>query len=291
MNSPEVSIAMPFYNSSDTIAVSVRSLLNQTFENFELLLCDDGSSDNSLEIVRQFSDPRIVCWSDGQRRRLPARLNQCIDRARAPLFARMDSDDVACPDRLARQLEFLGNHPEVDLCGGGFVSIGKHSTPLWVYRPATDHSDIVRAPYLGFPMPHNTWMGPTDWFRKWRYTEVTYGRSAHLAEDQELLIRSYKDSTFANLPETLVGYRQETVPLKKLYRYKLLWVRYICESEGCPETLVGKLRLILTQGVRFTANCVAKVLGPGSTLCRQGAFPLSVTEKERWNELLLQLSA
>jgi glycosyltransferase involved in cell wall biosynthesis len=62
---------------------------------------------NGLAIARSFRDPRVICWSDGRRRRLAARLNECIDRARGLYLARMDADDIAYPDRLARQLAFL----------------------------------------------------------------------------------------------------------------------------------------------------------------------------------------
>ena len=82
MPNPTISIAMPFFNGARTLDRAIRSMLQQSFEDFELLLCDDGSSDNSAEVVRSFKDPRIVFWSDGGRRRLAARLNECIDRAR-----------------------------------------------------------------------------------------------------------------------------------------------------------------------------------------------------------------
>ena len=82
MREPLVSIAMPFYNCEKTLAQSVRSILWQTWQNWELLLCDDGSADASLAAARVFRDPRIEVWSDGRRRALGARLNECIARAR-----------------------------------------------------------------------------------------------------------------------------------------------------------------------------------------------------------------
>ena len=102
MTNPIITIAMPFYNSAATLELSIRSLLNQSYSDFELLLCDDGSDDQGLAIAHSFDDPRMVCWSDGRRLRLAARLNECIDRARGRYLARMDADDIAYPDRLAR---------------------------------------------------------------------------------------------------------------------------------------------------------------------------------------------
>ena len=115
MSNPVITIAMPFYNSAATLELSIRSLLNQSYGDFELLLCDDGSDDQGLAIARSFDDPRVICWSDGRRLRLAARLNECIDRARGLYLARMDADDIAYPDRLRQQLDFLsdsrGNRP------------------------------------------------------------------------------------------------------------------------------------------------------------------------------------
>src|ERR1700733_14082702 len=121
MTNPIITIAMPFYNSAATLELAIRSLLNQSYGNFELLLCDDGSDDQGFAIARSFDDPRLICWSDGRRLRLAARLNECIDRARGLYLARMDADDIAYPDRLARQLAFLGSHPDVDLCSAGIM--------------------------------------------------------------------------------------------------------------------------------------------------------------------------
>jgi glycosyltransferase involved in cell wall biosynthesis len=106
MSAPLVSIAMPFYNAERTIGASIRSILLQSHSNWELLLCDDGSTDASRELARAFNDPRIVVWGDHRRLQLGARLNECIERARGDYVARMDADDIAYPRRLEKQLTF-----------------------------------------------------------------------------------------------------------------------------------------------------------------------------------------
>ncbi len=227
MPDPVITIAMPFYNSAATLELSIRSLLNQSYGDFELLLCDDGSNDQGLAIAHSFDDPRLVCWSDGRRLRLAARLNECIDRARGRYLARMDADDIAYPDRLARQLAFLETNTEVDLCSAGAMVFGKHGRPLWRFNPAQDHDGITRSPFRGFPLWHPLWMGHIEWFRRWRYEETAW-----LAQDQELLLRSYRLSRFANLPEILLGYRRERVTLRKLFRYKLLHIEYVSRQPG-----------------------------------------------------------
>jgi glycosyltransferase involved in cell wall biosynthesis len=286
MSHPIITIAMPFYNSAATLELSIRSILNQSYGNFELLLCDDGSDDLGLEIARSFDDPRVICWSDGRRLRLAARLNQCIDRARGKYLARMDADDIAYPDRLAQQLDFLSNHPEVDVCGAGAVVFGTRGRPLWRFSPAEEHDAITRSPFRGFPLWHPLWMGRTEWFRRWRYEE-----SAWLAQDQELLLRSYRLSRFANLPQVLLGYRRERVTLKKLFRYKLLLIQYVYRQPGTAPNHWQEIQLLTITAARFAANCVALFGGFEHRLGHQAAKAPTVAELAEWRRVWHLLSA
>jgi glycosyltransferase involved in cell wall biosynthesis len=286
MPDPIITIAMPFYNSAATLELSIRSLLNQSYSDFELLLCDDGSNDQGLAIARSFDDPRLVCWSDGRRLRLAARLNECIDRARGRYMARMDADDIAYPDRLARQLTFLGDNTEVDLCSAGAMVFGKHGRPLWRFSPAQDHAGITCSPFRGFPMWHPLWMGHIEWFRRWRYEETAW-----LAQDQELLLRSYRLSRFANLPEVLLGYRRERVTLRKLLRYKMLHIKYVSRQPGAVAGGWQKLHLLTISGARFAANCVAHLNGLEHRIGHQAAEVPTATELADWLSLWHLLSA
>lgn len=285
MPTPVITVAMPFFNSAATMELAIRSLLHQSYSDFELLLCDDGSDDHGLAIARSFDDPRIIAWRDGRRRRLAARLNECIDRARGRFLARMDADDISYPDRFAAQLAFLTSHPEVDLCGAGALVFGKRGRPLWLYRPAAEHKAITRSPFRGFPMWHPVWMGHTEWFRRWRYQE-----SAWLAQDQELLLRSYLGSHFANLPQTLLGYRKERVSLLKLYRYKLLHIRYVHSQPGGRLSAWTQLQLLLISTARFAANCVSALTGTDRRIAHQAAQKPTEEELEEWRQLWLLLS-
>ena len=286
MPSPVITVAMPFHNSAATLELSIRSLLNQSYGDFELMLCDDGSQDQGLAIAHSFDDPRLVCWSDGRRRRLAARLNECIDRARGRYLARMDADDLAYPDRLAMQLAFLEAHTEVDLCSAGAIVFGKHGHPLWRFSPALDHEGITRSPFRGFPLWHPLWMGRIEWFRHWRYEETAW-----LAQDQELLLRSYRVSRFANLPQVLLGYRRERVTLKKLFHYKLLHIKYVCRQPGAAGNGWQTSQLLTISGARFAANCVAQLGGLECRLGHQAAKALSAEEIAEWRSLWHLLSA
>jgi glycosyltransferase involved in cell wall biosynthesis len=280
-----ISIAMPFFNSAATLELSVRSILNQSYGDFELLLCDDGSDDHGLAIAHGFDDPRVICWSDGRRLRLAARLNECIDRSRGLYLARMDADDIAYPDRLARQLAFLQAHADVDLCGAGVMIFGRHGRPLWRFDPALEHEDVVRSPFRGFPLWHPVWMGRIEWFRRWRYEETAW-----LAQDQELLLRSYRLSRFANLPQVLLGYRRERITLKKLFYYKMLHIKYVWRQPKAVPTVRRKLQLLAVIAARFAANCLAVSLGFERRLGHQAARTPTDAELAAWRALWRLLS-
>lgn len=198
---PLVSIALPAFNAEKTIGDALASILLQTFENWELLLIDDGSKDRTLDIVKCFSDPRIRVFADGMNKGLPTRLNEAVDLASGKYFARMDNDDISFPERLQKQVDHLEAHPEIDLLGTkalAFVSPG-NATGFFPFRQT--HEAICSRPWNGFYLPHPTWMGKTAWFRKYRY------RLVDRAEDQDLLLRSYSESCFECLPEVLFAYR------------------------------------------------------------------------------------
>ncbi len=119
---PTISILLPAFNAGQTLDLALRSLCGQTFSDFGILLLDDGSDDDTAEIARAFSDPRVRVIQDGLKLGLARRLNMGIELARGRYIARMDADDVSFPERLARQVAFLEAHPDVDLVrmpGGG----------------------------------------------------------------------------------------------------------------------------------------------------------------------------
>src|SRR5688572_16445446 len=112
MHSPLISVVMPVYNSEMYLSTAIDSILSQTCEDFELLIFDDGSNDDSWKIIRQYAqlDKRIVPFRSDTNSGYVVHLNEGVLRAKGEFIARMDSDDIALPDRLALQLEFLRNN-------------------------------------------------------------------------------------------------------------------------------------------------------------------------------------
>jgi glycosyltransferase involved in cell wall biosynthesis len=164
-----VSVIMPFLNGADAFKAALQSIMNQTYGDWELLLCDDGSTDASLATARGLRDQRVTVWSDGRSQGLAGRLNECIDRARGEYIARMDADDVSYPDRLRRQVAFLDKHPDVDLVGCRMLIFGEDGSPLGKRAVPPDHEQIVSDPARGFRVAHPTWLARASWFRQYRY--------------------------------------------------------------------------------------------------------------------------
>src|SRR6267378_470814 len=200
---PLVSVVLPVYNAGQTLPQALASIRLQTFREWELILIDDGSTNDCMAGFVA-SDDRIRVVQDGRNLGLAARLNQGIDLARGKYLARMDQDDVAYPSRLERQVEFLERNPNVDLAGTKAIVFRDEGHPVGLFPFRATHAEICAHPWNGFYLPHPTWMGRIEWFHRHRYTIPELVR----AEDQDLLLRAYDSSRFACVDEILFGYRK-----------------------------------------------------------------------------------
>jgi glycosyltransferase involved in cell wall biosynthesis len=204
---PYISVLMPVYNAERYIAEAVESILAQTYRNFEFIIIDDGSTDRSLAILERYAaeDTRIRLSS-----RLNAgylvRLNEMVDEARGNLIARMDADDIAMPERFARQIAFLDVHPEVVAVGSRTLAIDSDGDPLAEFCKIQDHEEIDRAhleAHGGF-ICHPAAMIRAGAIR----TVGGYHPQTWPTEDLDLWLRLAEIGRLANLPEMLLKYRQ-----------------------------------------------------------------------------------
>lgn len=223
--SPKVSIALPLYNGEATILSSITSIVLQSYQNWELIVLDDGSTDNGPEIVKAIADPRIRFVQDNSNRGISFRLNQALELATGKYFARMDADDIAFPERIERQVHFMESRPDIDLVATEILVFGNDGDVKGRVRGKECHDDITRKPWNGFYMPHPTWLGHIEWFRRHGYRT-----SADKAEDQDLLFRAYLVSRFACIPEVLLGYRQDTRSLTKMFTARRVLTRSFIET-------------------------------------------------------------
>lgn len=219
---PLVTVAMPVYNAGRYLRLAVLSIVRQTFTSWELLIIDDGSTDNALQDIADIDDTRIKIFRDGKNRGLAARLNEAADMARGQYFARMDQDDVSYPERFARQITALQNDPELDLVATRAITIDENDNATGLHPYAIRHEEICAQPWRGFYLPHPTWMGRIEWFRKHRYTVP----GPYFCEDQELLLRSYRESRLSTINQILFGYRiRARVNWRKLAKTRLTILR------------------------------------------------------------------
>lgn len=194
---PRVTVGIPFFNEEDYLGAAVRSILEQTVDDLEVLLVDDGSTDHSLSIARSFDDPRVIVHSDGQRRHLPARLNEITRRARGELIARMDADDVVHPRRLAAQLEVLTRDPSCDAVGTWAALVDESGEILAVNEAAPIPCTPRTALESGL-ISHATMVARREWLRSNPYDE-----RLTRAEDRDLWCRTVRTSSFAVVREPL----------------------------------------------------------------------------------------
>lgn len=140
-NNPEISIVMSVYNGEKYLYESVRSILGQTYENFEFIIIDDGSNDKSGKIISEFDDNRIKLIKRTNHG-LAASLNYAVKNASGRIIARMDADDIAYPERLSMQYKYLESNEECVMVGSNADIIDKAGNYLYTSKLPADHKDI-----------------------------------------------------------------------------------------------------------------------------------------------------
>jgi glycosyltransferase involved in cell wall biosynthesis len=282
---PLVTVAMSAYNASGTIDLALRSILTQTYPNWELILVDDGSTDRTAEIVSHVKDSRIrFIQEPSGNMGLAARLNQCVRLARGQYIARMDADDVAYPQRLEHQVQFLEAHRDIDLLGTGAVIFKDKGEIIGRYPTACSHESICRRPWWGFPLAHPTWMGKRTWFLSHSYSEKDIR-----CEDQTLLLRSFSHSRFAALEEVLLGYRVGKISAGKLGRGRLNYCRRLLTKVKDPLSSSWALMGLGVHGAAF-ARDVMLVGGTIGKDARRSWISAAQAEKDQWQSVWAALN-
>lgn len=191
---------MPVHNALPFLDQSVRSILDQTLADFEFVILDDASTDGSTELLREWArkDERIALHRSDKRLGLSGSSNAVVSKARAPIVARMDADDISHPDRLRRQWEVIGSNPDIALIGSlcnGINASGREVRPRDRWRLVRHSAHI--------PFPHGSAM-----FRREVFDQVGgYNSEADGGEDQELFSRIATRGRVFTLPDVLYSYR------------------------------------------------------------------------------------
>ena len=199
---PAVSVLMSVRDGAPWVRAAVASVLAQTAADLELIVIDDGSADATGEILAALAEPRLRVERQAPTG-LTRALNRAIGLARAPLLARLDADDVALPERIARQRAFLDAHPDVGLLGTGAREVDLHDREVAVVRPPAEDGAIRRALIRTNPFVHSSVMA-----RRSVLAEVGgYDEALPVAQDYDLWMRMSRVTRLGNLPEPLVTRR------------------------------------------------------------------------------------
>ncbi len=201
---PLVTVLMPAFNSERFLRQSIESILSQTYKNFEFIIINDGSTDNSAAILRQYKDKRIRFINRKVNLGLDANLNYGFKIAKGKYIARMDSDDISLPTRLEKQVAFLEKNPLYGLLGTQYANISETGEIIEISGQLLSDQEIKFA-----ISSMNTFCHPTVMFRTSviRKHGMQYDHAFYPYEDYELWTRIVKKTKVANLDEVLLFYR------------------------------------------------------------------------------------
>ena len=199
---PKVSVLMPVYNAGQYLAQAIDSILSQTFKDWELILINDGSTDNSDAIIGRYDDERIYYLKNETNLGLIKTLNKGIDYCHGEYIARMDADDISHPDRFRQQVRFLDKHPAYAICGTDAIVIDNAGNRIGKIRNLTDNDYLQVNLLFSPPFIHPSVMIRSEILHHNRYDE----RYKHV-EDYELWTRIAKLGKVANISKDLLKYR------------------------------------------------------------------------------------
>ncbi len=216
-DSPAISIIMSVFNGGRHLYAATQSMLDQSFRDFEFLILNDGSTDDSSSVLRQFAtrDARIKLI-ERENRGLVASLNELVIAAKAPLLARMDCDDISTPQRLEKQITFMRAHPEVGVLGTNTHELEDDGRMLNCvdFHPTTA-AQVTVALEHGPPLCHPSILMRTDLVR----AAGGYREAFRHAEDYDLWLRLSEVTDLVNLPDRLLLYRRSVGQISQKYRY------------------------------------------------------------------------
>lgn len=205
-----VSVIMSNYNTpTEYLVEAIESVLNQTYTNFELIIVDDCSTDNSLEIIKSYKDSRIVVLENEENLGITKSLNKALAVAKGEYIARMDADDVCLTERFSKQVEFLENNPQVVVCGTGVELIGdwqeRHSNKTLCRDIPNRELFKIYLLFGNYPnIVHPTAMFNASLLKS---NNIKYDERYPVAQDYKMWVTCCDYGECVNLKETLLYYR------------------------------------------------------------------------------------
>ncbi len=208
MPEPLVSVILPVYNDEEYLGDAIRSILNQSFKEFELIIIDDNSNDNCIEVAKDFCNGRIKVKQTPKNLGRAGADNYAFQYARGKYIAKMDSDDIALPKRLEKQVSFLESNPEIDIVGSWSKNF---ATSKYLNKYPHDPEE-ARCMTL-FTLPFNN---PTIMMKRNVIESGSgYNENYRQSEDYEFIARNITRFNITNIPEVLLHYRNVFTERKK----------------------------------------------------------------------------
>lgn len=270
---PAVSVVMPVYNEAPFVEGAVASVLRQTVSDLELVIVDNGSTDESPGILRRIRDPRVRVFRNPHNLGSAAASNRVVRESRAPLIARMDADDLALPNRLEKQLAAFAARPTLALLGGQVQHFGGRGPLLRRFAPrAVTPQGIAWQGLFGCPFVHSTVMFRRDSFE----AAGGYDESMRRSSDFALFSRMQAAGEVANLPDVLARFRRAPRPLLVDGDYDRL-VRNVIERNARralkPESAGAALKQLIDEWPDFSLGLrAAQTSSAGFGLSRLPEF-------------------
>ena len=241
----KVLILMPVYNAAKYLKEAIESILNQTFEDFEFLIIDDGSTDKSAEIIKTYNDPRIKFMKNKHNVGLIRTLNKGLKLAESEYIARMDADDISTPDRLQKQVEFMDENPETGICGCKMEVFGYAN---YICRYPESYEEIKASFIFINSLPHPGVIIRKSFLDKYK---LSYSKEYVYCEDYELWTRAVQLFPIRNHPDILLKYRSYNNSERESYiieqRTNSRKVRY--NYLGCLDLKLTDKELILIDNI------------------------------------------
>lgn len=224
MKNPRISVIMSAYNSEKYLAEAIESILNQTFKDFEFIIINDGSTDNSLKIIRKYQkkDKRIKIMNNKNNLGLIKSLNKGLKIAKGKYIARMDADDISLPERFETQYGFLEKNNDIFLCGSGAIIIDKNGKEIALEKVPLYSEEIDKR-----LKKSNCLIHPSIMFRNEK--KFFYREKAYYCEDYDLYLQMISQRRkIVNCPLPLLKYRitPDSISSTKTY-YQKLFVKKI----------------------------------------------------------------
>ena len=246
---PKVTVLMPVYNGEHYLREAIHSILNQTFQDFEFIIINDGSTDSSKQILESFQDARIRIFHNKTNLKSSSSLNKGLKHAKGEYIARMDADDICSPTRLEEQVKFLDDHPEIGIVGTDIEFINDSGECICDYRaPILPTSPALIRWTLFFRCCINH---PSVMVRKPVYASLGgYITSFNYAEDYDLWLRASKKTQIANLRRKSLKLRKHSDNATVKYREKHIREAVLVAHKAISDLLETEVPLNTVQKLR-----------------------------------------